>query len=115
MLLLLLSGRRPVRGRRRVDDGVVDEAGGADARRHGHYYPAVDGRDRLEAVGVDEGEVLGLDVAHRGAGLPGDAGGVALAAGSSLLRGEQGAGERERALTLVGAQAGVAAGEREAV
>ena len=46
-----------------------------------HEYPAVDGRHGSKLVGVDEREVLGLDVVHRRARAAcGDRGGVALAA-----------------------------------
>ena len=114
--LLLLRGRRPVRGRRRLDEGVVDEAGGADARRHGDEHPAVDGRDRLEAVGVDEREVLGLDAVHRGAGGGGDR--ARRRARRRRPRPRRRAGARESATARSrssGVEADVAAGQREAV
>src|SRR5689334_1557591 len=53
-----------------VDEEVVDEAGGADARRHRHEYPPAGGFHRFEGIRIDERDVLGRHVAraHGGAG-----------------------------------------------
>jgi len=87
-----------------VDQDVVDQPGRPDAGRDDHQHAPADGRRVLQRVGVDDGEVLGLDVlgGHRGAARRHRCGRVALARLDRLAHRLQPAGERDGTLAVGG-------------
>src|SRR3954465_837822 len=117
MTRCMASSGPPVPGAVRRQDRVVDESYPADAGGDRQERLLVDRLHGGEGLRVDEREVLGLDVevGEGRAGRAGHGGGVAAAGGDGLLGGGEGPAQRERAPAVLGAEAHVAAGEREAV
>src|SRR5205807_6304653 len=75
------------RGRGHLNPVVIDQSGRADATGDdGEHLTFVEGRARWrECVGVDELEILELDVMKLGVGRGDDGAGVALACGDRSL------------------------------
>src|SRR5262249_49133926 len=98
-----------------VEYDVVDQADRAHLRRHGDEGTAVDRCELIEALGVDDREIFGIDTPQVGCRALPDAGGVALALLDGLAGGFERVVQRQRAGAVGLAEADVAAGEREPV